>query len=70
MFFPGLFQNAEGFGFPVFWSLPYLGLGLRFLRLRLVSNGIGDSTFYSGIDSAEDVVFMRLFSLPGEILHW
>ena len=32
-------------------------------------DGIGDRMFYSGIDSVEDVVFMRLFFLAGENLQ-
>ena len=64
-FFPGLFRSAKGFGFPVFWSLACLGLGSWFLRLRLVSNGIGIGTIYLGIDSAEDVVFETVFFAGG-----
>ena len=69
VFFPGLFRNAEGFGFSVFWSLACLGLGLRFFEVAPHFDGIGDRTFCSGIDNVEDVVFMRLFSLMGENLQ-
>ena len=55
--------------FPVIWSLVCLGLGLQFFEVAPHFDGIGDQTFCSGIDRVEDVVFMRLFSLPREILH-
>ena len=45
----------------MFWSLACLGLGLRFFEVASRFDGIGDRTFYSGIDSAEDVVFLDCF---------
>ena len=61
-----MFRSAEGFGLPVFWSLSCLGLGSWFLRLCLVSNGIGDGMIYLGIDSVEDVVFETVFFARGD----
>ena len=69
-FFPGLVQNAEGFGHSN-------DLVTRVFRTRVAVlfedaphfDGIGDRMFCSVIDNAEDVVFMRLFSLSGENLQ-
>ena len=62
------FEMPKVLVFSMIWSLGCLGIGLNFFEVAPHFDGIGDRAFCFGIDSAEDVVFMRLLSLPGENL--
>ena len=62
------FEMLKVLVFPVIWSLACLGLEFCFFEVGPHFDGIGNRMFCSRIDSTEDVVFMRLFSLLGENL--